>query len=276
MPQPVPSPGPFVILAMPRTGTHYLEELLNEHPNVLSNGELLNAYDRNWPDKDRLLGSNRDLLELAYFGYPNRSDKKVTRVGCAISEPQFHGRPGFFAELARWPGLKVILLIRTNTLESLRSLAQARQTRRWLKFSSDNDAAPSVSLSTACCEAYFKTADDFHDRVTHAFASDHLLVVEYKSLLGDPAACLATMWDFLKVPALRPCDATISQRQEARPLDQTVENFGELQRHFAGGPYARFFDVSDPSDRPSHGQACSSSNDLEEGQCRLSNTVNGE
>ncbi len=65
----MPSPGPFVILAMPRTGTHYLEELLNEHPNVLSNGELLNTYDTNWFDKDRLAGSDRALLELAYLRY---------------------------------------------------------------------------------------------------------------------------------------------------------------------------------------------------------------
>lgn len=44
------SPEPFVILAMPRSGTHYLEELLNEHPNVVSNGELLNEYGPNWPE----------------------------------------------------------------------------------------------------------------------------------------------------------------------------------------------------------------------------------
>lgn len=70
------SPEPFVILAMPRTGTHYLEELLNEHPNVVSNGELLNEFDPNWPDKARLLGSDRELLECAYLRYPARSDKK--------------------------------------------------------------------------------------------------------------------------------------------------------------------------------------------------------
>ncbi|MGX5804160.1 sulfotransferase [Bradyrhizobium sp. Arg314] len=242
MTHPVPSPGPFVILAMPRTGTHYLEELLNEHPNVLSNGELLNTYDTNWSDKDRLVGSDRELLELAYVRFPNESDKKVTRVGCKINEPQFHERPGFFAELVRWPGLKVILLVRKNTLESLRSLTQARQTRQWLKFSSDNDAAPPVKLAIPCCEAYFKTADEFHDRVACSFASTDLHVVEYESLLDEPSACLATIWDFLRVPAVRLSGTGILKRQEARALDQTIENFKELRRHFAGGPYARFFE----------------------------------
>ncbi|KAA3448413.1 nodulation protein NodH [Mesorhizobium sp. SARCC-RB16n] len=245
MTYPMPAPGPFVILAMPRTGTHYLEELLNEHPNVLSNGELLNTYDVNWADKGRLLGSDRELLELAYLRFPNPTDKAVTRVGCKINEPQFHERPSFFAELARWPGLKVILLVRENTLESLRSLTQARQTRQWLKFSSDNDAAPSVKLPAACCEAYFKTADDFHNRVARSFASTDLHVAEYETLLREPSACLAKIWEFLGVAAFGPSGTANLKRQEARPLDQTIENFEELRRHFARGPYAKFFEVGD-------------------------------
>ncbi|WP_394889851.1 sulfotransferase [Mesorhizobium sp. AaZ16] len=241
-----PRPEPFAILALPRTGTHYLEVLLNEHPNVLSNGELLNEYDTNWPDKDRLLRGDRELLELAYVRYPTRSDKQVTHVGCKVNEPQFHDHPGFFAELVRWPGLKVILLVRRNILESLRSLVQARQSGQWLKFSSDKDAAPppQVRLPIADCEAYFKTADDFHARVAHSFAPANLLAIEYESLLQEPAACLGTVWDFLGVPTLQLSGRAILQRQEARPLDQTVENFDELRLHFADGPYSRFFEVA--------------------------------
>ncbi|MET3524622.1 sulfotransferase [Mesorhizobium abyssinicae] len=242
----MPPPTPFVILAMPRTGTHYLEELLNEHPNVSSNGELLNPYDTNWPDESRLLRSDRELLGLAYLRHPSRTDKKVTHVGCKINEPQFHDRPGFFAELTRWPGLKVILLVRENTLESLRSLVQARQTRQWLKFSSDNDAPPpQVRLSIADCEAYFKTADDFHAQVAHSFTKNNMLEIEYGSLLREPATCLAAIWDFLGVPALRLSGTAVLQRQETRPLEQTIENFQELRRHFAHGPYTRFFEVGE-------------------------------
>ncbi|TIO04244.1 MAG: sulfotransferase [Mesorhizobium sp.] len=242
-----PTPEPFVILAMPRTGTHYLEELLNEHPTVLSNGELLNEYDPNWPSTDRLLGADRELLELAYVRCPMRDYKNVTHLGCKINEPQFRERPAFFAELARWPALKVILVVRRNVLESLRSFVQARESGQWLKFSSDNDTArpPSVRLSIADCEAYFKAADDFHARVMDSFTSTNLLVMEYESLLHEPAQCLGAVWDFLGVPALEPSDNAILQRQETRPLDQTVENFDELRIHFARGPYSRFFDLGD-------------------------------
>lgn len=239
------TPEPFAILGMPRTGTHYLEELLNEHPNVLSNGELLNTYDPKWADKDRLLRSDRELLDLAYLQFPAPSDKKVTHVGCKINQPQFHERPGFLAELARWPGLKVILVVRKNTLESLRSLVQARQSRQWLKFSSDDAAAPppSVKLSIATCEAYFKTTEDFHTQVARSFASTNLLVIEYENLLWDSAPSMATIWDFLGVPELQLSARAMLQRQETRPLDQTLQNFHELRLHFADGPYAKFFEI---------------------------------
>ncbi|MGG7519555.1 sulfotransferase [Allorhizobium undicola] len=241
----VTAPQPFAILGMPRTGTHYLEELLNAHPNVLSNGELLNVYDPNWPDKDRLLRTDRDLLELAYLRFPMRSGRRITHVGCKINEPQFQERPKFFDELARWPGLKVILLSRRNTLESLRSLVQARQSRQWLKFGSDEDTPPppSVQLSISDCKDYFKAADDFHDRVGQSYASTSLLKVEYEKLLREPAECLEAVGRFLGVPALQLSGHSNLQRMENRPLSETVENFEELRRHFAGGPYERFFEL---------------------------------
>ncbi|MCZ4093177.1 sulfotransferase [Sinorhizobium psoraleae] len=251
MTYPAAPPEPFAILGMPRTGTHYLEALLNEHPNVLSNGELLNPYDANWPDKDRLLRSDRELLELAYLHCTARKEK-VTHVGCKINEPQFKERPGFLCELARWPGLKVILVARKNTLESLRSLVQARRSGHWLKFSSDKDMAPPprVRLSIAECETYFKTTEDFHAQVQSSFAYSNTLTIEYEGLLGDPAGHLATICDFLGVAPLQHSGEVLIKRQEQRSLNETLENFHELRVHFAEGPYARFFEVSNILERP--------------------------
>ncbi|MEX3954001.1 sulfotransferase [Paraburkholderia sp. EG287A] len=240
----MPKTQPFVILGMPRSGTHYLEELLNAHPNVLSNGELLNIHDANWPDTNRLKCSNRELLELAYLRYPVQNGKAyATHIGCKINEPQFMERPGFFEELARWPCLKAIFLVRRNTLESLRSLVQARESGEWLKYGSDNWSAPppQVALTIELCEAYFKAADDFHRQVVDSFAPENLLTMGYENLLNDPAACMEAVQTFLGT-SFHPCShGTTLQRQEVRPLEQTVLNFDELKSHFSGGQYERFF-----------------------------------
>ncbi|ACC76604.1 sulfotransferase [Paraburkholderia caribensis] len=237
--------NPFVILGMPRTGTHYLEELLNEHPNVSSNGELLNPYDAIWHNRKRLLLTDHELLELAYLHYPARAGKNaITHVGCKINQPQLQERPGFFDELARWPYLKVMLVIRRNTLESLRSFMQARQSGQWLKFGAGNDSGPppQVTLKIKDCEDYLKAADDFHRLVMDSFAPANILTVEYESLLDNPASCLQAVWSFLEIFVRPYSGSTALQRQEVRPLEQTVLNFEELKRHFAGGQYESFFE----------------------------------
>ncbi len=242
----MPIAAPFVILGMPRTGTHYLEELLNVHPNVSSNGELLNPYDMNWPDNTRLLLSERELLELAYQHYPTRSGKTaLMHVGCKINQPQFQERPGFFEQLTRWPHLRVILLIRRNPLESLRSLVQARTSGQWLKYGTCHDSAapPTVTLTIEECEAYFRAADDFHTQVANSFKPEQVLTIDYEDLLSDPAACLETIWSFLGI-SLHACSVcTDLRRQEVRPLDETVCNFLELRRHFTGGRYTSYFEA---------------------------------
>ncbi|MEX3672178.1 sulfotransferase [Paraburkholderia phenoliruptrix] len=238
---------PFVILGMPRTGTHYLEELLNAHPDVLSNGELLNRYDTNWPDTNRLQRSNRRLLELAYLRYPVPKGKdEATYIGCKINQPQFQERPGFFEEMALWPRMKVILMIRGNTLESLRSLVQARQSGQWLRYGAGNDSVPppQVALSVKACEDYFRASDDFHRQVAESFAPKNVLSIDYEGLLNAPVKCLEPVWKFLGT-SVHPCSGTTTlQRQEVRPLEQTVLNFDELKRHFLGSPYAKFFQAA--------------------------------
>ncbi|EPE93726.1 sulfotransferase [Rhizobium grahamii] len=234
---------PFVILGMPRSGTHYLEALLNQHPEVHSSGELLNTFDEDWSDKDRLLLPDRELLEYAYRSLP-RIDKNLLRIGCKINEPQFEERPGFFDELAGWPGLRVIFLKRRNTLESLRSLVQARQSGKWLKLRSIHDAAPppSVRLRIEDCEIYFQKAEQFLSKVRASFAPSNLLVIDYEDLISDTNACLSQVLKFMGLAPLQRVLETAIERQETRPLERSIQNYDELRLHFQDGPYSKFFD----------------------------------
>lgn len=239
------SPDPFVILAMPRTGSHYLETLLNEHPNVQSNGELLNSWDSGWPGADRTGMSDRDLLELAFVNFPVRDEKpKATSVGCKINEPQFGERPTFFEALAAWPRLKVVILQRRNLLESLRSFVQARQSRQWLAPVTEGPAPvpPSVKLSPATCESYFRDADNFYRRIFSSFPSEMACEVFYEDLLDSPEECMANLFDFLGVPPHLLSGGVVLQRQEMRPLSETVLNFDELFSYFRGSSYQCFFE----------------------------------
>lgn len=166
--------------------------------------------------------------------------------GARSTNRSFYDRPSMMAELVRWPRLKVVVC-RRNPLELLRSLVQARQTGEWLKYGSDSGdkRPPLVSLSLSSCETYFKTTAEFHDRIRHSFRSTNILELEYERLLREPHLCLELVWEFLGRP-VRPVSGRAKlQRQEVRPLDQTVENFDELRRQFKEGPYATYFEAVD-------------------------------
>ncbi|OHV42881.1 hypothetical protein BBK14_31585 [Parafrankia soli] len=229
---------------MPRTGSHHLEALANEHPNVLANGELLNPWDTGWPGVDRTDMSDPELLELAFVRFPRRDAKYEVRcVGCKLNEPQFQERPTFFRELEAWPSLKVIALKRRNLLESFRSLIQARESGRWLAPSAHGPTPvpPRVKLSPADCESYFRSAEEFYGRIFASFSPEKIHEVYYEDLRDSPGECLAEIWDFLRVSPHPLSDCHLLQRQETRPLSEAVLNYDELRGHFQGTPYQAFF-----------------------------------
>ncbi|SBW22887.1 Nodulation protein H [Candidatus Protofrankia californiensis] len=239
------APEPFVILAMPRTGSHHLKALANEHPNVLTNGEILNPWDTDWPGVDRTEMSDRELLELAFVRFPRRDEKyEVSCVGCKVNEPQFHERPTFFDELAAWPRLKVIALQRRNLLESFRSFIQARESGRWLAPSADGPAPvpPRVKLSPAGCESYFRSAEEFYGRIFARFSPEKIHEIYYEDLRDRPGECMAGIWDFLGVSPHLLSGCLLLQQQETRPLSEAVLNYAELRGHFRGTPYQAFFE----------------------------------
>jgi Sulfotransferase domain len=239
------TPQPFVILAMPRTGSHHLEALANEHPDVSANGELLNPWDTGWPGVDRTNMSDRELLELAFVRFPGRDEKyEVSRVGCKINEPQFHERHTFFEKLVAWPGLKVIALRRRNLLESLRSFVQARESGHWLAPSADGPAPipPQVTLSPVDCKSYFRRAEDFYERIFARFSPQQVHEIYYEDLRESPRESLDGIWEFLRVPPHQLSGRHLLQQQETRPLSETVLNYVELRDHFRGTAYQAFFE----------------------------------
>ncbi|MGF7237940.1 MAG: hypothetical protein ACQSGP_23715 [Frankia sp.] len=63
---------PFVILTMARSGSWHLVELLNEHPQIASNGEVLNNHDETsgWRPGDRGNLTDSELLDIGIRFFP--------------------------------------------------------------------------------------------------------------------------------------------------------------------------------------------------------------
>jgi hypothetical protein len=233
----------FVVLAVPRTGSWNLVEMLRSHPNIAANGELLNPDDRGWwTRRDGL--SELELLRLGFSEDPRRRKREVLAVGIKVLDVQVgqgSAHRGLLDRLAEDGELRVIILRRRNLAEALRSQMQAEQTGRWLaRTGEDLVPPPKVRLSAAECWSFFRRAERFYDAVERRFALHRTLHVTYEDLCFDQRRQLERLQRFLGVPPCRLSGADV-RKQEHRPLAETVENHAELRTAFEGTAYARFF-----------------------------------
>jgi LPS sulfotransferase NodH len=234
------APLPFVVLASARTGSTHLMEVLNQHPNVVAQLELLNPNAPGWRGIDREAMPTSELLRLGYEQYPRRGSA-VASVGCKIIDNQTQDhRSQVLDELAGWSQLRVIRLHRLNVFEAIRSRAQAKQSGQWQRWvgSASEPPPPRVRLERDECLVYIRNAEAFSRRVKELFPPERTLTLSYEELwLQAPQASLDAVWRFLEVEAYLP--STVLQRLESRPLSETVLNYAELHEWFADTPYGQ-------------------------------------
>lgn len=222
-------PVPFVVLATARTGSWHLVELLNRHPNIISNGEVLNNDDTSWPPDSRPAGATAwALVRWALRRAPGRGQKgEVYARGLKILDEQMLPEVNLWHHLSATPNLRVVLLVRTNMLDSLRSKKQAEATGVWqVLLDADYALPPVVALSAAECLDYFDNVAAFISKVRTDFG-DRMLEVTYEDICSDKASTLARIHAFLGAPPMHSADVVL-RRQEPRPTSEVVVGYDLL------------------------------------------------
>jgi hypothetical protein len=236
-----------VIVTVPRSGSWNLIEVLNGHPEIIANGEILNPDDTSWGQPDpRVDASLNELIILGFSGLQRRPKTSVTAVGFKVLEDQLIRPPNvmlFLRELAKIKHLRIIVLRRENSLEVLRSTLQATITGQWIVSEGEVPVVgPSLDLSVNQCHHFFQHCDEFFCRVTELFATRAMLYVSYEDLCREPKRTLELIQLFLGATPL-PLPPSNLHRQETRPLSVTLSNFEHLKRAFRTTRYHRFFEL---------------------------------
>lgn len=204
---------PFVILTLARSGSTHLVALLNQHPDITCYGEPLATGANNWHT-----ASDRELI-AAFTG----TDTKAT--GYKILADQLDHRPDTLRLLCEVPGIRFVILQRSNQFERLRSLAQVKATGVWQRKLQSTSLPPRVWLDPKFCHDELVRADRFYS------LCEELPVkawVYYEELCQRQDWALEPVWLLLGVDPLRGLrPATI--RLEQRPLDETVMNWSKLK-----------------------------------------------
>ncbi len=127
----------FILLSSQRSGSNFLQSLLNSHPEILVGGELFNRNDQFMNDfliKNNIQFKNVDPAECIkkYF---SRSLKRGTNyIGFRLFYTHLRNKRELIWNTLKYtPDFSLIHLQRKNMLKKYLSLKLAKNTSSWIR-----------------------------------------------------------------------------------------------------------------------------------------------
>jgi hypothetical protein len=249
------STTPFLVLTAPRTGSTWLVDLLNSHPQVAAYGELL------LPEGSGAIpGGSQDIPYFTAFlearGRPRTHAARVRRklaflnelyaerdgiaaVGFKLTYRQASLNPGLLPYLSL-RRVRVVHLIRTNLLDSVVSFEAARARRVFHVQRGE----PLTSVRVHLDPASLLDRLDQHDfsvtrsRVRLSTLRFPFIEIFYEELVGSRRdEKLARVLDFLGVRADVGALDSPFVRVNAAPQAELIENYEEVRGVLAGSRF---------------------------------------
>jgi len=220
-------PNDFVLLSLPRSGTHMLRTALNAHPHVWCCHEVFNR-DVYGKLKRRGVGvGGRDAPwdgepVAVYFHRLQRVGQD--RFGVCVQPHHFQKRRAGFEEMLAME-LPTILLYRLNTLRQYVSRLQARARGKWEAYQGDPPPQPiKVAVEHAAYE-------QFHYEQREAVATlaarcPRLIALTYEELIADWAGGMRRVFAGIGVAPCKVAPQTI--KVGAGFLENAVDNWAEV------------------------------------------------
>jgi len=136
----------FLIIGQARSGTTYVQTLMNAHPDIHCRGEIFDPYqidDNGTKIQDSGLRLARDQDPAGFFESMMEGDflgfDAPLWMGAKIL---VHHNPVVFHHIiANHPAIRILYVTRENKLAQFASALQVRQTKRWTE-TKDNAPAP--------------------------------------------------------------------------------------------------------------------------------------
>ncbi|MCA9917730.1 MAG: sulfotransferase domain-containing protein [Anaerolineales bacterium] len=225
-------PEKFIILAQERTGSIWLQRLLDSHPEIECVGELFNnsAQVRQTIRKvARPIADNEPpvpyLNEFVYKAYP----APVQAVGFRLFyEHGWHRTWMPLWHYLRDEGVKIIHLQRRNLLDRYLSFQLAMRSNIWIKLKDapDNHNAPIV-LDPQDCFNNIKYSEQLRAERAEFFSNNLVLNVAYEDLQADFDGETAVIQQFLGVSPQALTAKT--KKQTTKQKRELIANYDELR-----------------------------------------------
>ena len=225
----------FILLTTGRSGSTYLDSLLDSHPDIHSASELLGTSPIAPGDPERELEEAFERIAAARA----KTDKPVF----GFKLPWAILKQGSTLPLALFErGTRCVALHRKNRLDKLVSLKLAQLNGPWSWRSREHYEQQRLVINIPEMLAMlsgFERADEILMEMSRGWPR---VVSSYEAIVADPDS--PWVQDFLGVP-IRPLVAQ-TLRARTGTLRETICNYDEVAAALAGTPYARFLDEEAP------------------------------
>jgi len=220
------------ILAEPRSGSTWLTETLNSHPQVRLLGELLNP--KLFPEVAVFPGLNRERLSEP-LQYLDRKLKKtgVRYPGCKILLNHLNQiSPDFLGLiLATYPTAHYLFLTRKNLVKSLVSVKIAEQSDRWHLHPGEEHPLTPIHIDPAWLKDRLKQRQLLRTRMASQLAASgcRQMKIAYEDLFDNREDTIRQISKFLHLPGQ---DIRFSRKIKSTPtnLEKIIANYADVCR----------------------------------------------
>jgi LPS sulfotransferase NodH len=239
----------FIILARARTGSKMLLSALDNHPQIVSYGEMFQRA-----------GQMRWHPRYGHTPSPVAGEEAWTATESMIFRPYpapikavgfklfyYHARDEAWSTL--WQGLQadkalhIIHVRRANMLDMAVSRVFAERREEWSTLQGEAGPATErkdqVNVDYEFCLQLFEETRSWQLDAQAFFAEQPWLEVTYENMADDFTAESRRVQDFLGLDYADITPKTLKQAQ--RTLPERVANYDELKAAFAGTEWSRFF-----------------------------------
>ncbi|MEP5611815.1 MAG: sulfotransferase [Cyclobacteriaceae bacterium] len=206
---------PFAILCTSRTGSTWLHTLLNSHTSILSFGQVINHYHKK--------GLKPELEEMIFYKHPNPIKAVGLKIFYGDDSFQYHK---YLDDVATNKVIKIIHLVRRNTLAQYTSLKISERSWRW---SMDNsaDRSEKITLDQSDYKQFEIERVSIVSEISERFESHQFLEVTYEDMMDNFESTMLEIQAFLGVKSQKLFSAL--KKQSEGELKDQIENWSEFE-----------------------------------------------
>ena len=241
----------FIILTTQRSGSTWLMDMLDNHPNIKVYNELFLNMDNKskWADPNQPIFYNyekttpgkRPWKTIKYLNNLYTYDGQYDAIGFKLMYDHLFRKPEILVNLLS-EGYKIVHLVRENSIDVMLSYAIARENKRF--FTEQEVENKKIHLNPHEFNKQVKKQDFKVNlaRIILAALPNKILNISYDNLKDNQRETLTKITQFLSVPNVdnqEEITITLKKINQKSPAE-VIENYSEIKAIFTGTKFAKY------------------------------------